>query len=62
VDYAREEKGSGGLTDWWHHLKEHLGRIVTNYFIYQWVGLSYKVIHGVLFLKYRFFYYLISGD
>ena len=44
------------------HPIEHLGRNETNYFMYRWVGLSYKVIHGVFFLKHRFFYSLMSGE
>ena len=48
------------VSDWWRHLRKHLGTNTTNYFMYQWVGLSYKAIHGGFFLNHRFFYSLIS--
>ena len=38
----------------------HLGINESNYFMYRWVGLSYKAIHGGFFLNNRFFYSLIS--
>ena len=31
------------------NLIEHLGINASNYFVYQWVGLSYKAIHGDFF-------------
>ena len=34
-------KELGGLwkvSDWWPHLRKHLGRNATNYFMYQWVS------------------------
>jgi len=31
------------------NLIEHLGINESNYFMYQWVGLSYKAIHGGFF-------------
>ena len=43
------------------NLIEHIGINESNYYMYRWVGLSYKVIHGVFFLNHRFFYSLISG-
>jgi len=35
----------------WRYLIEHLDRNETNYFMYRWAGLSYKVIHGVFFFE-----------
>jgi len=42
------------------NLIEHIGINESNYFMYRWVGLSYKAIHGDFFLNHRFFYSLIS--
>ena len=41
-------------------LFEHIGINEPNYFMYRWVGLSYKDINGDFFLNHRFFYSLIS--
>ena len=30
---------------------EHIGKNESNYFMYRWVELSYKVIHGVFFFE-----------
>jgi len=42
------------------NLIEHIGKNESNYFMYRWVELSYKAIHGGFFLNHRFFYSLIS--
>ena len=42
------------------NLIEQIGINESNYFMYRWVGLSYKAIHGLFFLNHRFFYSLIS--
>jgi len=34
VNYSREEGGCGGVSDWWRHLREHLGINESNYFLY----------------------------
>ena len=44
------------------NLIEQKGINEPNYFMYRWVGLSYKVIRGVFFLNHRFFYSLISWE
>ena len=42
------------------NLIEQIGINESNYFMYRWVGLSYKAIHDLFFLNHRFFYSLIS--
>ena len=42
------------------NLIEHIDINESKYFMYRWVGLSYKAIHGGFFLNHRFFYSLIS--
>ena len=38
VYFTRKWEDCGVVSDWWCHLRKHLGRNATNYFMYRWVG------------------------